>query len=163
SGATEIPIDLSSHADELAADAPATSPVDALEPPERTSTEAELAPTVVLNEAPVRRSRKKKHAPKAPEDAREARPSAPVPRELVDAGADAGQPGSETAVADSGGSSIELVIHAAKLREHAVGARLLPIVASVEAWRDLFRSARIDPATGVDRIVVHGADLRDSR
>jgi hypothetical protein len=109
--------------------------------------------------------------------------------DLADAGPSLADAGSDASVADAGIAStdggtapnpmaaltgaakkvidqdanVRLVIYPEKIRNHALAPRIGQLLASVYQWRDFFGPAKIDPIRDVDRIMVVGPELRDSK
>jgi hypothetical protein len=60
-------------------------------------------------------------------------------------------------------ANVRLVIYPEKIRNHPLAPRIGQLLASVYQWRDFFGPAKLDPIRDVDRIMVVGPELRDSR
>jgi hypothetical protein len=113
----------------------------------------------------------------------------PQPPELADAGADAGDSnladaaagdaGADDAGSGSGGidpvalagaaqriadpnANVRMLIYTERIRGHALGGALGPLLGSVAQWRDFLAPGRIDPVRDIDRIYIAAPQLRDS-
>jgi hypothetical protein len=60
-------------------------------------------------------------------------------------------------------ANVRLVIYPEKIRNHPLAPRIGQLLASVYQWRDFFGPAKLDPIRDVDRIMVVGPELRDSK
>lgn len=175
---TEIPLDILDDSDNAKLGKPADTP-DAPEPSATSEPEAALPkepdPVVV-------KPKKPKELPDAgapePEDA-----GAPDASKTSDAGAaedagsagDAGpthKPGEGIASPVAGigdkrvvdpNANVQLLVHTDRVRQHPLGARIGPLLRNVYQWRDFFGPTAIDPIRDIDRMLIVGPQLRDSR
>jgi hypothetical protein len=60
-------------------------------------------------------------------------------------------------------ANVQLLVHTDRVRQHPLGARLGPLLRNVYQWRDFFGPTQIDPIRDVDRMLIVGPQLRDSR
>ncbi|RYZ02484.1 MAG: hypothetical protein EOO73_31620 [Myxococcales bacterium] len=60
-------------------------------------------------------------------------------------------------------ANVQLLVHTDRVRQHPLGARIGPLLRNVYQWRDFFGPTQIDPIRDVDRMLVVGSQLRDSR
>ena len=171
---TEIPLDLiDDEGAALASKPPEAAPAPA---PEMGGPAAPELPKVP--DAPLEKPKKPKQEPKPPASADP--PDAGVP----DAGAagppDAGAPpdaapkrpgegiGSPVAglsdkrVVDPN-AHVQVLVHNDRVRKHPLGDRIGPLLKNVYQWRDFFGPTAIDPVRDVDRMLIVGSQLRDSR
>jgi hypothetical protein len=169
---TEIPLDLiddeASPPGPEATSPPPPEPVAAAEPPRATEPDA---PPVKKPPEPVDAG--------APDAADAAPPDA---GKLSDAGADldAGptDAGTERKPGEGIGSPIagignkrvvdpnayvQLLVHNDRIRQHPLGASIGPLLRNVYQWRDFFGPTGIDPIKDIDRMLIVGSQLRDSR
>jgi hypothetical protein len=171
---TEIPLDLID--DEGAATASKPSEAPPASAPEMGGPAAPELPKEP--DAPLEKPKKPKKQPKPPASADP--PDAGVP----DAGAagppDAGAPpdaapkkpgegiGSPVAglsdkrVVDPN-AHVQVLVHNDRVRKHPLGDRIGPLLKNVYQWRDFFGPTAIDPVRDVDRMMIVGSQLRDSR
>jgi len=168
---TEIPLDIIEDEQERPADAPAETP--AAPPPE-----AMVAPPAVKEpDAPATKP-KEEPKPKEPPDA-----GAPDAGDQSDAGlaedagtGDAGAPprkpgeGIGSPVAGIGdkrvvdpNANVQVLVHTDRVRRHPLGGRVGPMLRNVYQWRDFFGPTAIDPIKDIDRMLIVGPQLRDSR
>jgi len=89
-----------------------------------------------------------------------------------DAGAGKGDGGLGDPVAMVGGdrnhvvdanANVRLAIYTEKIRRHPLGPRIGKLLGSIYQWRDFFGPAGIDPIRDVDRVMVTGSQLRNSK
>jgi hypothetical protein len=169
---TEIPLDLiddeGSPAGPEATSPPPPEPVAVAEPPPVKDPEA---PAVKKPPEPVDAG--------AP-DAADA--GAPDAGKTSDAGADpeagATDAGTERKPGDGIGSpvagignkrvvdpnaNVQLLVHNDRVRQHPLGASIGPMLRNVYQWRDFFGPTGIDPIKDIDRMLIIGSQLRDSR
>jgi hypothetical protein len=174
---TEIPLDIID--DDGASQA--TKPPDATPAPEP-ETGAPLTPDLPKEpDAPLEKPKKPKKEPKPPDP-----PDAGVPQDagVPDAG-DAGPP--DAGASDAGApkkpgegigspvaglsdkrvvdpnANVQLLIHNDRVRKHPLGDRIGPLLKNVYQWRDFFGPTAIDPVRDIDRMLIVGSQLRDSR
>ena len=172
---TEIPLDVIDD-DDGKASKPADTP-EAKEPATVSEPEAALP-----SEPVVKKPKKPKELPDAgapePTDA-----GVPDASKTSDAGAaqDAGsegdggpthKPGDGIASPVAGigdkrvgdpNANVQLLIHTDRIRQHPLGARIGPLLRNVYQWRDFFGPTSIDPIRDIDRMLIVGSQLRDSR
>ncbi len=172
---TEIPLDILDD-DGSPASKPAETP-EAKEPATVTEPEAALPkdPDPV-----VTRPKKPKELPDAgaPEPHDAGAPDASKTSDAgaaPDGGADAGpthKPGEGigSPVAGIGdkrvvdpNANVQLLVHTDRVRQHPLGARVGPLLRNVYQWRDFFGPTAIDPIRDIDRMLIVGPQLRDSR
>jgi hypothetical protein len=60
-------------------------------------------------------------------------------------------------------ANVQLLVHTDRVRQHPLGARIGPMLRNVYQWRDFFGPTQIDPIRDVDRMLIVGPQLRDSR
>ena len=58
---------------------------------------------------------------------------------------------------------MQLLVHTDRVRQHPLGARVGPLLRNVYQWRDFFGPTAIDPIRDIDRMLIVGPQLRDSR
>jgi hypothetical protein len=101
----------------------------------------------------------------------------------VDAGPEAGRPGSDAGQADAGAgrsagdpvamsgsagrltdanANVRLLIFSDRIRHNPLGARVGELLRAAYQWRDFFGTAGLDPIRDLDRILIVGPQLRDS-
>jgi hypothetical protein len=173
---TEIPLDIIDDDSESGA-----KPGEAKEP-EPTAPPEPAAPS---EPDPVAVQPKPKPKPKEPIDA-----GAPdAGEELRDAGAplDAGAGTDAGPVGDAGpahrpgegiaspvagigdrrvvdpNANVQVLVHNDRVRLHPLGGRIGPLLRNVYQWRDFFGPTAIDPVRDIDRMLIVGPQLRDSR
>ncbi|HYQ18309.1 MAG TPA: hypothetical protein VEQ58_21185, partial [Polyangiaceae bacterium] len=169
---TEIPLDIIDDDGASGAAKPAEPPPPPAEP------EAVAEPNLPKEpEAPVEK-------PKKPKPKKEPKPEladAGVPQ---DAGApdasDAGDAGSEGPKKPGEGigspvagisdkrvvdpnANVQLLVHNDRVRKHPLGDRIGPLLKNVYQWRDFFGPTALDPIKDIDRMLIVGPQLRDSR
>jgi hypothetical protein len=90
----------------------------------------------------------------------------------ADAGSGKGDGGLGDPVAMVGGdrnqvvdtnANVRLAIYTEKIRRHPLGPRIGKLLGSIYQWRDFFGPAGIDPIRDVDRVMVTGSQLRNSK
>jgi hypothetical protein len=167
---TEIPLDI------IDDDTPPAGAEGATPPPAPPEPALAEPPLVKEPEAPAVKKPKPKEQPK---DAGAETPDAGT---AADAGAapDAaeGDAGSErppgrgiaspvAAVGDKRvvdpNANVQVLVHNDRVREHPLGSRIGPMLRNVYQWRDFFGPTAIDPMRDVDRMLLVGPQLRDSR
>lgn len=161
---------------------PAGKPADA---PQAPDPEPAVAPPTPTPAEPVATSKPQPIKDAGPPDAQEELPDAGTPDaasqsdagSASDAGkaADAGEQrkpgeGIGSPVAGLGdrkvvdpNANVQLLVHNNRVREHPLGARVGPMLRSVYQWRDFFGPTSIDPVRDIDRMLIVGSQLRDSR
>jgi len=174
---TEIPLDILDSDD-----TPASKPADT---PEAKEPAAVSEPEVALPKDPepvVVKPKKPKELPDAgaPEASDAGTPDA---SKASDAGAaqDAGstgdggpthKPGEGIASPVAGlgdkrivdpNANVQLLVHTDRVRQQPLGARVGPLLRNVYQWRDFFGPTSIDPIRDIDRMLIVGPQLRDSR
>jgi hypothetical protein len=60
-------------------------------------------------------------------------------------------------------ANVQLLVHTDRVRQHPLGARVGPLLRNVYQWRDFFGPTAIDPIRDIDRMLIVGPQLRDSR
>jgi hypothetical protein len=60
-------------------------------------------------------------------------------------------------------ANVQVMVHNDRVRQHPLGARIGPLLRNVYQWRDFFGPTSIDPVRDVDRMLLVGPQLRDSR
>jgi hypothetical protein len=60
-------------------------------------------------------------------------------------------------------ANVQLLVHTDRVRQHPLGARIGPLLRNVYQWRDFFGPTSIDPIRDIDRMLIVGPQLRDSR
>jgi hypothetical protein len=60
-------------------------------------------------------------------------------------------------------ANVQLLVHNDRVRQHPLGGRIGPLLRSVYQWRDFFGPTAIDPVRDIDRMLIVGPQLRDSR
>jgi hypothetical protein len=60
-------------------------------------------------------------------------------------------------------ANVQLLVHTDRVRHHPLGARVGPLLRNVYQWRDFFGPTAIDPIRDIDRMLIVGPQLRDSR
>lgn len=173
---TEIPLDI---IDDEGLAAPAKSPEPAA--PSEAAAPTQPAPELPKEpEAPpVEKPKKPKKPPKPPEVDAGAEEDAGA---KSDAGPpDAGPPDdantpkkpgegigspvagvSDKRVVDPN-ANVQLLVHNDRVRKHPLGERIGPLLKNVYQWRDFFGPTAIDPVRDIDRMLIVGSQLRDSR
>lgn len=58
---------------------------------------------------------------------------------------------------------VQLLVHNDRVRQHPLGGSIGPLLRNVYQWRDFFGPTGIDPIKDVDRMLIVGSQLRDSR
>jgi hypothetical protein len=58
---------------------------------------------------------------------------------------------------------VQLLVHNDRVRQHPLGASIGPLLRNVYQWRDFFGPTGIDPIKDIDRMLIVGSQLRDSR
>ena len=171
---TEIPLDIIEDEG-----APSTQPADVPAKEPETAAEPEPLPKEVEPEPVVVKPKKPK--PEKPKEL----PDAGVPdaASTSDGGAeqDAGNKGDGgpthkpgdgigSPVAALGNkrvvdpnANVQLFVHNDRVRQHPLGARVGPLLKNVYQWRDFFGPTAIDPIRDIDRMMIVGPQLRDSR
>jgi hypothetical protein len=170
---TEIPLDILDDEG-----SPETKPADS---PASSQPEAPVEPEPVAKDPDSVRPLPK--PPKKPEK----------PKELPDAGADAESESDAGAEKDAGtkgdggpthkpgdgigspvagigdkrvvdpNANVQLIVHNDRVRQHPLGARIGPLLKNVYQWRDFFGPTALDPVRDIDRMLIVGPQLRDSR
>lgn len=171
---TEIPLDIiddDGSANGKAADTPAGKEPEPAAEPEPVAKPPDP-------EAPKPKPAKKPEKPKDEPDA-----GAPDAKPESDAGAeqDAGTKGDGGAARKPGdgigspvagignkrvvdpNANVQLVVFNDRVRQHPLGARIGPLLRNVYQWRDFFGPTAIDPIRDIDRMLIVGPQLRDSR
>ena len=70
--------------------------------------------------------------------------------------------GDKTNVVDTN-ANVRLAIYTEKIRRHPLGPRIGKLLGSIYQWRDFFGPAGLDPIRDVDRVMVTGSQLRNSK
>jgi hypothetical protein len=60
-------------------------------------------------------------------------------------------------------ANVQLLVHNDRVRQHPLGGRIGPLLRNVYQWRDFFGPTAIDPVRDIDRMLIVGPQLRDSR
>jgi hypothetical protein len=60
-------------------------------------------------------------------------------------------------------ANVQVLVHNDRVRQHPLGNRVGPLLRSVYQWRDFFGPTAIDPMRDIDRMLIIGPQLRDSR
>jgi hypothetical protein len=60
-------------------------------------------------------------------------------------------------------ANVQVLVHNDRVRQHPLGARIGPMLRSVYQWRDFFGPTALDPMRDIDRMLIIGPQLRDSR
>lgn len=60
-------------------------------------------------------------------------------------------------------ANVQLLVHNDRVRRHPLGVRIGPLLRGVYQWRDFFGPTSIDPVRDIDRMLIVGPQLRDSR
>lgn len=60
-------------------------------------------------------------------------------------------------------ANVQVLVHNDRVRQHPLGARIGPMLRNVYQWRDFFGPTAIDPMRDLDRMLIIGPQLRDSR
>lgn len=60
-------------------------------------------------------------------------------------------------------ANVQLLVHNDRVRRHPLGQRIGPLLRNVYQWRDFFGPTAIDPIQDIDRMLIVGPQLRDSR
>ncbi|HYP88887.1 MAG TPA: hypothetical protein VEQ59_12050, partial [Polyangiaceae bacterium] len=170
---TEIPLDIIDDDGSSGAAKAAEPP-----PPPPAEPEAVAEPSLPKDpEAPIEKPKKPKpkKEPKpdladagAPPDA-----GAPDASDAGDAGAEGPKkPGegigspvaglSDKRVVDPN-ANVQLLVHNDRVRKHPLGDRIGPLLKNVYQWRDFFGPTALDPIKDIDRMLIVGPQLRDSR
>ena len=176
---TEIPVDI------LDDDGPSAS--KAAEPPAGKDPEASGETAAALPKEPDAPLEKPKPKPKP-----KPLPDAGADAEAADAGAPDASKSSDAGAADAGpgdagptrrpgegigdpvagigdkkvvdpNANVRVVIFNERVRQHPLGGRVGPLLRSVYQWRDFFGPTAIDPVRDIDRMMLVGSQLRDSR
>ncbi len=170
---TEIPLDILDD-DGSPQGKPADTPAAAPEPPPEPDPVVKEPDPVVAKPNPPKKPEKPKELPDA---------GAPDASEETDAGTekDAGKEGDAgkthkpgegigSPVAGIGdkkvvdpNANVQLLVHTDRVRKHPLGARIGPLLRNVYQWRDFFGPTAIDPVRDIDRMLIVGPQLRDSR
>lgn len=173
---TEIPLDIIDDEGAAAGNKgpePATSEPEAPAPPAAELPKEPDAP-------PVEKPKPKKpKPPKPPEPPDAGAPEDAGAPHAPDAGApDAGAPeppkkpgeGIGSPVAGIGdkhvvdpNANVLLLVHNDRVRAQPLGERIGPLLKNVYQWRDFFGPTAIDPVRDIDRMLIVGPQLRDSR
>jgi hypothetical protein len=90
---------------------------------------------------------------------------------LADAGPGESDGGGEPIAAVRGDASkvidsnanVRVLIYPEKIRTHPLAPRIGRLLGSIYQWRDFFGPAGIDPIRDVDRVLITGSQLRDSK
>jgi hypothetical protein len=90
---------------------------------------------------------------------------------LADAGPGFGDGGGEPVAAVSGdgrrvidsNANVRVLIYPEKIRTHRLAPRIGKLLGSIYQWRDFFGPAGIDPIRDVDRVLITGSQLRNSK
>jgi len=175
---TEIPLDILEDADDGKGSKPADTP-EAKDPAAVSEPEAALPkepdPVIV-------KPKKPKELPDAgapePQDA-----GSPDASKTSDAGAteDAGNAADAGAARKPGegigdpvagigdkkvvdpNANVRAIVFNDRVRQHPLGGRVGPLLRNVYQWRDFFGPTAIDPVRDIDRMMIVGSQLRDSR
>ena len=89
----------------------------------------------------------------------------------ADAGSTFGDGGGEPIAAVSGdarkvidsNANVRVLIYPEKIRSHKLAPRIGRLLGSIYQWRDFFGPAGIDPVRDVDRVLITGSQLRNSK
>ncbi len=60
-------------------------------------------------------------------------------------------------------ANVQVLVHNDRVRQHRLGGRIGPLLRNVYQWRDFFGPTSLDPMRDVDRMLIVGPQLRDSR
>jgi hypothetical protein len=60
-------------------------------------------------------------------------------------------------------ANVQVMVYNERVRQHPLGGRVGPLLRNVYQWRDFFGPTAIDPVRDVDRMMLVGPQLRDSR
>ena len=60
-------------------------------------------------------------------------------------------------------ANVQVMVHNDRVRQHPLGGRVGPLLRNVYQWRDFFGPTAIDPIQDIDRMLIVGPQLRDSR
>jgi len=60
-------------------------------------------------------------------------------------------------------ANVRVMVYNDRVRRHPLGARVGPLLRGVYQWRDFFGPTAIDPVHDIDRMMLVGPQLRDSR
>ncbi|HKY40586.1 MAG TPA: hypothetical protein VJN18_31845 [Polyangiaceae bacterium] len=60
-------------------------------------------------------------------------------------------------------ANVTVRVYNERVRQHPLGGRVGPLLRNVYQWRDFFGPTAIDPIRDIDRMVIIGPQLRDSR
>jgi hypothetical protein len=60
-------------------------------------------------------------------------------------------------------ANVQVLVHNDRVRAHPLGGRIGPMLRNVYQWRDFFGPTAIDPMRDIDRMLIIGPQLRDSR
>lgn len=60
-------------------------------------------------------------------------------------------------------ANVQVLVHNDRVRQHPLGGRIGPMLRNVYQWRDFFGPTSIDPMRDIDRMLIVGPQLRDSR
>lgn len=60
-------------------------------------------------------------------------------------------------------ANVQVLVHNDRVRQHPLGKSIGPMLRNVYQWRDFFGPTAIDPMQDVDRMLIIGPQLRDSR
>jgi hypothetical protein len=169
---TEIPLDILEDEDDGKGSKPSDTP-EAKEPAAVSEPEAALPkdpdPVVVKPKKP-----KEPLDAGAPEQTDAGSPDASKTSDAGDAG-DAGaarKPGEgigdpvagigDKKVVDPN-ANVRAIVFNDRVRQHPLGGRVGPLLRNVYQWRDFFGPTAIDPVRDIDRMMIVGSQLRDSR
>ncbi len=60
-------------------------------------------------------------------------------------------------------ANVRVLVHNDRVRQHPLGGQIGPLLRNVAQWRDFFGPTAIDPMRDIDRMLIVGPQLRDSR
>lgn len=60
-------------------------------------------------------------------------------------------------------ANVRVIVFNDRVRQHPLGGRVGPLLRNVYQWRDFFGPTAIDPVRDIDRMMIVGSQLRDSR
>jgi hypothetical protein len=60
-------------------------------------------------------------------------------------------------------ANVRAIVFNDRVRQHPLGGRVGPLLRNVYQWRDFFGPTAIDPVRDIDRMMIVGSQLRDSR
>lgn len=168
---TEIPLDLidddGAAAGSKAPEPPAPAEAEPAPPPAADLPKEPDAPPV---EKPKKKPKKKPveadaGAAGAPSNGDAGPPDAGAPEAPKKPGEGIGDPVagiSDKRVVDAN-ANVRLLVHNDRVRKHPLGDRIGPLLKNVYQWRDFFGPTEIDPVRDIDRMLIVGSQLRDSR